>query len=351
MNRGTLTFARLALHWYVLAVVLSTLVLICSGGLVTSKGVGMAVPDWPNTYGYNMFTFPISRWVGGVFYEHTHRLIASGVGLLTFAMTVWMFFVEPRRWVKILGVIASFAVLIQGILGGLRVTLIKDEIGIFHGILAQSFLLLLAILFLVTGPGWLRAKWSNWFSAASLRKWALAATILIFLQLVIGASMRHEHAGLSIPDFPAAYGKVWPPMDQASIAAINEQRLADNKMPTNAHQIGLQMIHRIGALAVLLAVSIFCWKVFSPGAPLPTALRRVAALWFALICVQITLGAYTIWTDKAADIATAHVFVGALLLLTGGLVTFWLFSANKLAPREQLAANVSQSALPESAAH
>jgi len=325
------------MHWYVLAVVVSTLVLICSGGLVTSKGVGLAVPDWPETYGYNMFAFPISRWVGGVFYEHTHRLIASGVGLLTFGMTVWMFISEPRRWVKILSIIAAVAVLVQGILGGLRVTMLKDEIGIFHGMLAQSFLLLLAILFLVTSPTWFRADWGNWFGAAAVRRWALAGTVLIFLQLALGASMRHEHAGLSIMDFPTAYGQVWPPMDSESIAAINEERLAAGQMPTSAHQIGLQMVHRIGAVAVLLAVAVFAWKVFAAGARVPDSLRGYAALWFGLVCVQITLGAYTIWTEKAADIATAHVFVGALLLLVGGLLTYWLYAARRFARGERLA--------------
>ena len=121
-------------------------ILLISGGLVTSKGVGMTVPDWPNSYGYNMFTFPISRWVGGIFYEHAHRLIASGVGLLTVILAVLLWFAEPRRWVRVLGYIAVAAVIVQGVLGGLRVVLIKDEIGIFHGMLAQAYISSLVVI-------------------------------------------------------------------------------------------------------------------------------------------------------------------------------------------------------------
>src|SRR5437879_9194749 len=99
----------------------------------------MAVPDWPNTFGYNLFFFPISKWVGGIFYEHTHRLVASGVGLLTTVLAVWLWFQESRRWLRCLGVFAFFAVVLQGVLGGLRVVLFKAEIGIFHAALAPLF--------------------------------------------------------------------------------------------------------------------------------------------------------------------------------------------------------------------
>ena len=129
------------LHWYAVFVAASVLVLICSGGLVTSQDAGMAVPDWPNSFGYNMFLFPISRWVGGVFFEHTHRLIASGVGLLTVVLCVLTLIVENRVWVKWLAGIAVLAVIIQGILGGLRVTEHNAILGLFHGCLAQGFFL------------------------------------------------------------------------------------------------------------------------------------------------------------------------------------------------------------------
>ena len=122
-SRTTLWLNRFA--WFT---AFATLLLICSGGMVTSKGIGLAVPDWPTTFGYNMFFFPFSKWIGGIFFEHTHRLIASTVGLLTIILAVWLWLVDPRRWVRVLGVAAVAAVILQGVLGGLRVTMLKDEI-------------------------------------------------------------------------------------------------------------------------------------------------------------------------------------------------------------------------------
>src|SRR3954466_4754260 len=105
------------LNRYAWVTVAATLFLICSGGMVTSKGVGLAVPDWPTTFGYNMFVFPVSRWIGGIFFEHIHRLIASVVGLLTIVLAVWLWRSETRRWLRMLGLVAVGAVLLQGILG------------------------------------------------------------------------------------------------------------------------------------------------------------------------------------------------------------------------------------------
>ena len=132
----------------------ATLLLICSGGMVTSKNVGLAVPDWPTTFGYNMFLFPISKWVGGILFEHTHRLMGSLVGFLTIILAVWLWLREDRRWVRSLGVIAVVGVILQGILGGLRVTMMKDQIGIFHACVAQAFLGLLVFIALVTTKFW-----------------------------------------------------------------------------------------------------------------------------------------------------------------------------------------------------
>src|ERR1700741_5587079 len=99
------------LHWFAVISTICVLGLICSGGLVTSHEAGMAVPDWPNSFGYNMFLFPVSHWIGGVFFEHTHRLIASGVGLLTIALCVMTWLVENRTWGKWLGSIPGLRVI------------------------------------------------------------------------------------------------------------------------------------------------------------------------------------------------------------------------------------------------
>src|SRR6266566_3461278 len=140
--------------WFTWFTAVATLLLICSGGMVTSKGVGLAVPDWPTTFGYNMFLFPVSKWIGGVLFEHTHRLIASTVGFLTIILALWLWRVEDRSAVKTLGLIAVAGVILQGILGGLRVTMLKDQIGIFHACLAQAFLGLIVLIAIVTANFW-----------------------------------------------------------------------------------------------------------------------------------------------------------------------------------------------------
>src|SRR5258707_1442929 len=154
MNSGNSARSRNWLNRFAWLTCVATLLLICSGGMVTSKNVGLAVPDWPTTFGYNMFLFPISKWVGGILFEHTHRLIGSLVGFLTIILAVWLWLREDRRWVRSLGVIAVIGVILQGILGGLRVTMMKDQIGIFHACVAQAFLGLLVFIALVTTKFW-----------------------------------------------------------------------------------------------------------------------------------------------------------------------------------------------------
>ena len=340
------------------------------GGLVTSHGVGMAVPDWPTTYGYNMFFFPFSQWVGGVFYEHSHRLIASAVGLLTAILAIWVWlrqaagsqrrivlcgiiatlglmgvrtqtmFValavvavavvifalaqakadpQPLRWI----VLAAFAlVLIQGVLGGLRVTQLKDEIGIFHGTLAQIFFALVCAIALVTSARWGRSK-IGVYDGGSLRYLYVLATSMIFLQLIIGATMRHQHAGLAIPDFPLAYGKLWPATDAASIEAYNQARIEVTAAnPITASGVLLQMVHRLNAVVVLLLVLVVCVKTVRRFG-WRSGFSKGAAFWSGLILSQALLGAATIWTNKAADVATAHVALGALSLITGTSLILW----------------------------
>jgi cytochrome c oxidase assembly protein subunit 15 len=308
------------MHYFALLTAIGTLLLLGLGGLVTSHEAGMSVPDWPNTYGYNMFLFPIAKWVGGVFYEHTHRLLASVVGLLTVALAVWFWRRDPRAWLRRLGLAAVALVLVQGVLGGLRVRWHMDNLGIFHGTAAQLFFILVCALGLWTSRWWWQADEATWPSApAGLRSLVLAATALIFAQLILGATMRHQHAGLAIRDFPLAHGKLWPDTSVAAVARYNANRMeVMSENPITAAQIILQMIHRLAALAILLAVGTTAWLARRQlGAR--TVLARLAAVWLGLILVQIGLGIATLYTNKAADIATLHVLVGALVLATGAL--------------------------------
>jgi len=371
-------------HRFALLTALATFLLLGAGGLVTSHGAGMAVPDWPNSYGYNMFFFPVSLWVGGVFYEHTHRLMASGVGFLTCVLALWLFGRNARRfmrwtgltlmvasavllfalaghrsdalvlnatgllllvaglvwprcepaepWLRRLGLAAFGAVVLQGVLGGLRVILFRDAIGIFHAALAQLFFVLICAIALFTSRWWIEREGRRVASASGARlpgrTLLLATTCLILVQLVIGAAMRHQHAGLSIPDFPLAYGKLWPATDADSIIRYNQQRVevaAAN--PITAFQVELQMVHRVLAGLILIGVGLSVWvcRRFGRGEPESGAVQRVAYGWLALLVTQALLGASTVWTNKAADVATLHVMVGALSLGVGTLLTLLAF--------------------------
>src|ERR1041384_5047400 len=167
---------------------LATLCLIGIGGIVTSKGVGMSVPDWPTTYGYNMFLFPISKWVGGIFWEHLHRLVASSIGSMTVILAVWLWLKEERRWLRWLGGAAVIAVSFQGLLGGLRVTLYKDELGIFHATLAQLFFVLMSSIALFTSWWWVAEKPAAAVKQDQfrLRHFYLFAAACILIQLALG---------------------------------------------------------------------------------------------------------------------------------------------------------------------
>lgn len=291
---------------------------------MTSHDAGMSVPDWPNSYGYNMFLFPWNDWVGGIFFEHSHRLAATGIGALTIILAIWLCF-QPRIWLRWFGAGAVLLVLLQGVIGGLRVVYSADWLGVPHALLAQSYFIWMALIALYTSRWWIEAR-----HQATPPKWtgrALTVTALIFCQLAIGATMRHQHAGLAINDFPLAYGQVWPKTDPVSVAAYNRTRVSQidpatgRSVPaTSAILINLQMAHRAGAVLVtlaILAVTAAMWQ--APGTS-PT-LRHWTAVWVGLVFVQFLLGACTIWTNKAADVATTHVVVGALTLALGALLT------------------------------
>jgi cytochrome c oxidase assembly protein subunit 15 len=296
----------------------TALLLICSGGMVTSKNVGLAVPDWPTTFGYNMFLFPVSKWVGGILFEHTHRLIASTVGFLTIILAIWLWRSESRKWVRNLGVIALAGVILQGILGGLRVTMLKNEIGIFHACVAQAFLALLVVIALVTTSFWRSLKEIDISPKKFVpsRRLAIAITLAIYVQLALGATMRHQHRDLSILDFPTANGAWIPDTSATALAKINAWRDARGLSDVDAFQIWLQMIHRFVALLIAIGVIAFCSRVWKDARQVP-ALKRFSMWWVAFLLVQLTLGAWTIWSNKAADIATAHVAGGAIMLSFG----------------------------------
>jgi heme a synthase len=169
-----------------LATLGATCVLILLGGLVTNTGAALAVPDWPSTFGYNMVLFPWSRMVGGILYEHSHRLMGALVGVLTLALagTLWREGGRLRR----LGLVAVAVVVGQGVLGGLRVVLLEDTLAIFHGCLAQAFFALLAVIALLTAP---RGRVPAAPVEPALRGMVVLAAALVYVQIVFGALLTH----------------------------------------------------------------------------------------------------------------------------------------------------------------
>lgn len=277
-----------------------TVLLVLAGSLVTSTDSGLSVPDWPTTYGWNMFTFPPSKWVGGILYEHGHRLIASTVGFLTIILAVWLWRSEPRRWMKWLGAAALGAVIAQGVLGGLTVKFfLPAPISTAHAGLAEIFFCMTVAIALFTSPRWLDAYGGRLGDAAGLRRLATTTTVLVYCQILVGATMRHTGAGLAIPDFPLMFGHLWPTHWDAKIA--------------------VHFAHRCGALLVAIAILMTATAVFRQTTP--RELRRPAALLILLVAVQITLGAFTVLSRRDVWINSLHVVCGALVLTTSLVLT------------------------------
>jgi heme a synthase len=287
------------LNRYAKLVAASTVLLIAAGGMVTSTGSGLSVPDWPNTYGWFMFSFPMDKWVGGILYEHSHRLIASTVGFLTVILTVWTWRSEPRPWVRFLGFAALGAVVLQGLLGGITVLLgLPPAVSIGHAGLAQLFFCITLTIALVTSSSW--STPSIGVDDPRLRRFTIATTALIYLQVLVGATMRHTGAGMAIPTFPLAFGHVLPPIWTAAIA--------------------IHFAHRAGAVivaAAIVATTSVVWRYHRAERDL----IRPATLLLLLVCSQATLGAMVILSGMQPIINTAHVVNGALVFGTSLVLT------------------------------
>lgn len=379
--------------------------LVWMGGLVTSHSAGMSVPDWPNSYGYNMFALPFSQWLGnyagGTFYEHTHRLLGTLVGLAAFiaTMIVWgpstsktwrsmwkgsailfaalfvlslsiswwlrhsgkiteeqyrplthlfsgsAFFavaslvmwlcrqrdaVRWRRWV-VTGVL--LVVIVQGLMGGFRVTEISLLLAKLHGIFGQMVFAFAAVVAVLCSKWWTLAPRMAWTLSGWLKPLTVLALMLISTQLVLGAFMRHDPkrdaltgggAGLSIPDWPLHYGKVLPPIHEAEVAKINEHRRWDLQLPpTTLAAIWLQFSHRLtGYLTGLLVLgtAVYIGTHYRIG-----KLLFPATAMGLLVILQITLGVLTVLWKKPADVATFHQAGGALLLMLASVLVVRAF--------------------------
>ena len=340
-------------HRFATFVMCCTVLLIAAGGMVTSTGSGLSVPDWPTTYGWNMFTFPLKHWVGGIryehshrliastvgfltiilavwtwrveprrwvrrlgftalgavilqgllggiFYEHGHRLIASGVGFLTIGLAFWVWRVDPRRWMRRLGLIALAAVILQGVLGGLTVRyFLPAPISVGHAGLAQLFFCLAVGLTLFTSRGWRHPAMAP-VDDARLRRRMVVLTAMVYVQIILGATMRHIGAGLAIPDFPLVFGGLIP--------------------STWTPPIAIHYIHRLGALVVTILVLQQLFYIRRRHADRPELMRPMTVLT-ALLVAQIALGGSVVLTGKQELVNTAHVATGALIFVTSLVLT------------------------------
>src|ERR1700730_7981779 len=287
------------LHRFAKLVAGCTVLLVLAGSLVTSTDAGLSVPDWPTSYGRNMFTFPPSKWGGGIIYEHGHRLIASTVGLLMIVLAAWLWRADPRGWMKRLGATALGAVILQGVLGGVTVLFVlPPAVSTAHAALAEIVLCLTVAIALFTSEGW--ARGAGLVDDVRLRRMATGTTMLIFVQMLLGATMRHTGAGLAIPDFPLMFGGVVPDH-------------WDSK-------IGIHFSHRVGALVVTLAIAASSARVWRHHGG-NGALVRPAGLLVLLVVIQVTLGALTVLSRRNVWINSVHVVCGALVLATSLVLT------------------------------
>lgn len=279
------------LHRYAIFVAFSTFILIIAGALVTSNDAGLSVPDWPTTFG----TFRMPRMVGGVLFEHGHRMIAGTVGILTMLLAMWLWLKESRRWVRWLGMVSVGAVIAQAALGGITVLFyLPVAISVSHAALAQIFFCLNFSLALFTSQGWQWGEPSGEDAALpSLRLLAPATTAALLIQLILGAAYRHGGLGI-VP-------------------------------------------HMVGATVVSLLSAWMVARVFLRFSCQPR-LVRAAMLLLGLVLVQVFLGVGA-YVEKVryrdavqplppvVQTTTAHVALGALVLIASLYFTYQVYRA------------------------
>ncbi|WP_422929386.1 COX15/CtaA family protein [Singulisphaera sp. PoT] len=289
-------------HWVAIFGAIFTLPLLFVGGSVTTYRVGMAVPDWPTTFGINMFLFNFWHAPFGVQVEHTHRLYGSAVGLATIVLTVWFLVAEKRKGMKVLGVLALVLVIAQGILGGTRVTQNSTGLAALHGIMGQTFFALMVALCVLTGRDWIETR-SRQVDTGHLRRRALVTLIMVAVQIAIGAWLRH---------FPHQHGvylhalvalAVW---SHAGMLATRIERRKDELKPLlpSARALGI-------SVTLQFALGVAAWWMLRPFDGIPRTVTLLQAM-----------------------VRTGHQTNGALLL--AAIVVLTLRTYRHLAPSGEM---------------
>ena len=302
-----------ALHRFAVITAAATFGLIFVGGLVTSTGSALAVPDWPLAYGRL-----VPHLVGGVRFEYGHRVAAGIVVVLTVILATWTWMVEPRAWVRRTAFAALGIILVQAILGGITVLyLLPLPVAVAHAGTAQALCCLMVAMALFTNP-----RFGTYPPVAADRARPRLTTLtaitsgVIYAQILIGAVMRHLGAGLAIPDFPTSFGRLVPPFIGLGV--------------------DVNFAHRCGAVVVTGFVLWTVTRVLRHYRGV-TQLTRPALLLLGLLAVQISLGAITIWSGRAVLPTTAHVMVGAGVLATSVALVIRAYVLGRLAAEAEAA--------------
>jgi cytochrome c oxidase assembly protein subunit 15 len=310
-----------------------TLFLIALGALVKSTESGLSVPDWPTTYGKFMFAYPLNKMAGGIKYEHTHRMLASVVGFLTLILTIWLLRIKKIPvWVKRLGIFAFLTVVAQGVLGGLTVLFFLPVwLSTFHGVLAQTFFLIVILIAYALSIE-RHHRWTideESYNPLFLRL-SILLMVMIYIQLIIGNVMRHDQAGLAIPDFPTMGWTFFPTFDHAWLSRINAWRFENNLDPVNMGQVMIHLLHRCWAFLILIMMLWLNKIAYNECLDRPLILKTLYWLNTAII-LQITLGISTVLSHKEAYTTTLHVTTGAIVL---GLSFLMVLRASPLTWRQ-----------------
>ena len=307
------------IHGYAVAWAAAIFGLVALGGVVTTKGAGLAVPDWPTTFGHNMFLVPLEKWItrAPVFWEHAHRLAGSLVGLLTIGLAAALWPRRPARpWLRSAGLILLALVIAQGVMGGLRVTELSVTLALLHGVTAQLLLgAAVATAVALRPPG----AAPDPAPAPAARRLSLLLLAALLLQLILGAWVRHHGAATAIPDFPTAFGGLVPPTSAEALSRAAEAAgMAETPALT---AVWMHFAHRLGAL---LVVGLGAAAVAAAGLSRPNPAAAVGLT----LAAQVLLGPVVVITDRTELAATLHHVGGAAALAAAA----WLAARLHLRP-------------------
>jgi len=322
-----------SLHGFALVTAIVAVGLIVAGALVTSTKSGDAVPDWPLSYGTLAPTM-----IGGILYEHSHRLIAGLTGILITILAIWLWRKYPNQKLRWLGVAAFLAVVFQAVLGGLRVLVVSTAsvqnaavsvtgissietnrliVAIIHGCLAQSILALLFAIVLFTSRSWLQERVTEFPGnpPRQLRGLSIILLSVVFGQLILGAVVRHTGAGLSIPDFPLAFGGLIPPFGNLPVNPYMPHPFSYHEYVV---KVAVHFAHRLVGFSIVA----FIVYLFVKYRSLPR-LGKYVKILTGLIVVQIFLGGLNIWTHISILSTVLHVVTGSLILAGSVILVLW----------------------------